>query len=165
MSWRLPGRRISAAAAALAVAALILFAIHERYLSPLVLVVEDARKGDLILRRQVGPYDRLTLSYLHSVSKTRVRGIFEIAGDGGLIVRETSFGTFGPGLPELRAGDRYEIKEGAIHQLDVNQRLPEISVFVHPYTEHVLQFRDEAIDLSGKLAPGTLVRIAVESGG
>jgi hypothetical protein len=125
-----------------------------------VLVVEDARRGAEILRRPVRPGDRFRLSYLHSVSRTRVAGLFEVTPEGGLIVRETSFGTFGPGLPEPAAGERYEIREGAFH-LAPDQRLADLSVFVHPYTEHRLEIQGEAVELSRALPAGTLVRISV----
>lgn len=126
-----------------------------------MLVVADGRSGAELWRAPVVPGSRFTLSYLHSVSRTRVRGIFEVARDGELIVRETSFGTFGPGLPELRPGDRYEVSGGVIRQYDVDQRLAELSFFVHPYTEHRLEAAGRALDLSGTLPPGALVRITV----
>lgn len=137
------------------------------HLSRPVLVVEDARRGHELLKKKVLPGDQLTLSYLHSVSNTRVKGIFEISADGMLVVRETSFGTFGPGLPALKPGDRYEIRDGAIHQLDLDQRLPELSVFVHPNTEHVLHLSGEigqVLELSKLLPAGSLVRISVRPG-
>lgn len=127
------------------------------------LVVEDARRGQVLLECAVEPGQRFTLGYLHSVSRTRVRGLFEVGPDGGLVIRETSFGTFGPGLPALGAGDRYEIRDGAIHQLGVDEPLPELSVFVQPDTEHVLEIGGAVLDLSRLLAPGALVRIRVES--
>lgn len=125
-----------------------------------VLTVEDARRGQVLLSAPVRSGDRLTLSYRHSVSRTRVTGTFEVSRGGDLIVRETSFGTFGPGLPELVPGDRYEIRDGMIRQVGLAQRLPELSMFVHPYTEHRLDACGRVLDLSGTLAPGTLVRIS-----
>lgn len=124
-----------------------------------MLVVEDARRGQVLLQERVSPGDRFTLSYLHSVSKTEVSGRFEVAEDGALVARETSFGTFGPGLPELTKADRYEVKDGLIRQFDLDQRLLELSVFVHPYTEHRLEVRGRVLELSKTLPPGTLVRI------
>ncbi|MBI2529511.1 MAG: DUF1850 domain-containing protein [Candidatus Rokubacteria bacterium] len=127
------------------------------------LVVTEARASRVLLRHLVAPGERFTLAYLHSVSQTRVSGVFEVVAGGDLVVRETSFGTFGPGLPELGPGDRYEIRDGLIRQFGLNQRLPEISLFVHPYTEHRLEVGGRTLDLSGTLPGGTLVRIAVEA--
>jgi hypothetical protein len=129
------------------------------------LVVKDANASRVLLRLLVAPRERFTLSYLHSVSQTRVSGIFEVGVAGDLIVRETSFGTFGPGLPELQPGDQYEIRDGLIRQFGLTERLPELSLFVHPYTEHRLEIAGRTLDLSATLPAGTLVRIAVETAG
>jgi len=107
----------------------------------------------------MGSGERFTLSYLHSVSKTRVRGVFEVAPGGTLIVRETSYGTPGPGLPEPTGADRMEIAGGAIRVFDLDQRLPELSFFVHPYTEHALEVGGRTLALSAALPPGTLVKV------
>jgi hypothetical protein len=125
------------------------------------LVVSDARRGAVLLRQPVLPGARIRLAYLHSVSRTRVEGVFEVARDG-LVVRETSFGTPGPGLPEPGPGDRWEVREGRIRQYDLGQRLPDLSFFVHPYTEHRLEVAGRTLDLSGRLPAGSLVRVAVE---
>jgi hypothetical protein len=123
------------------------------------LSVEDARGGGVLRDRTVAPGQRLVLTYLHSTSHTRVRGVFEVAPGGGLIARETSFGSFGPGLPALGAGDRYQIRDGVIRQVGLDQRLPELSLFVHPETAHVLEIGGETLELSRMLRPGALVRI------
>jgi hypothetical protein len=129
------------------------------------LVVREARGSRVLLRLLVAPRERFTLSYLHSLSRTRVSGVFEVAAGGDLVVRETSFGTFGPGLPELREGDRWEIRDGVIRQFGLNQRVPELSLFVHPYTEHRLEVAGRTLDLSATLPAGTLVKIAIEPAG
>lgn len=128
------------------------------------LVVEDVRHERVLVRWPARPGERFTLSYRHSVSMTRVTGVFEIPLGAGLVVRETSFGTFGPGLPALRPGDRYEVRDGRIRQLDVNQPLPWVSLFVHPFTEHVVSFRGKTVNLSATLPPATLVRISARRG-
>ena len=149
-------RRLLAAAACLAGVAAGAWLFWPR--AP-VLVVEDSKSGRVLLRQRVRPGERFTLSYLHSVSKTRVRGVFEVAPDGALIVRETSYGTPGPGLPEPTVGDRVEIAGGAIRVLDLDQRLPELGFFVHPYTEHAVEIGGRTLALSATLPPATLVKI------
>ena len=125
------------------------------------LVVEEAKSGRVLLSERARPGERFTLSYLHSVSKTRVRGVFEVAPDGFLVVRETSFGTPGPGLPEPTKEDRVEVAGGVIRVFDLDQRLPELSFFVHPYTEHAVEIGGRTLDLSAGLPPGTLVKIRI----
>ena len=126
-----------------------------------ILVIEDSKVGRVLHRQRVRPGGRFTLSYVHSVSKTPVRGVFEVAPDGALVVRETSFGTPGPGLPEPTGADRVEIAGGAIRVFDLDQRLPELSFFVHPYTEHVVEVGGMTLALSAALPPATLVKIRI----
>jgi hypothetical protein len=149
-------RRLLAATACLAAVAAGAWLLWPR--GP-ILVVEDPKSGRVLLSERVRPGERFTLSYLHSVSKTRVRGVFEVAPDGALVVRETSFGTPGPGLPEPTGGDRVEIAGGAIRVFDLDQRLPELSFFVHPYTEHAVEIGGRTLALSAALPPATIVKI------
>jgi hypothetical protein len=132
---------------------------------PARLVVEDVRRGQVVHERPVGPGDRFTLGYLHSVSRTRVSGLFEVGAGGGLIVRETSFGTFGPGLPDLRTGDRYEIRDGAFRQRDLSLPLDALALFVQPETQHVLEVGGDTVELSRTLGAGARIRIRVEPAG
>ena len=149
-------RRLLAAAACLATVAAGAWVLWPR--GP-ILVVEDSKSGRVLHRQRVRPGEPFTLSYLHSVSKTRVRGVFEVAPDGALVVRETSYGTPGPGLPEPTASDRVEIAGGAIRVFDLDRHLPELSFFVHPYTEHAVEIRGQTLALSATLPPASLVKI------
>ena len=125
------------------------------------LVVIDSKANRVLLRTPVRPGDRFTLSYLHSVAKSRVSGIFEITRDYTISVKETAFGSFGPGLPDVRVGDDYEVKGGVIRLKNLSQTLPELSFFVHPYTEHQLVVLGQTLDLSKEVEPGSRVSIAV----
>jgi len=127
------------------------------------LVVIDSKANRVLLRTPVRPGDRFTLSYLHSVAKSRVSGIFEITRDYTISVKETAFGSFGPGLPDVRVGDDYEVKEGVIRLKNLSQTLPELTFFVHPYTEHRLEIRGRALDVSREVAAGTRVRVSVNA--
>jgi hypothetical protein len=151
-----------AAVAGLAAAAMVCLLLVAP--PPATLVVEDVRHERLLFSWPAHAGERFVLSYRHSVSATRVTGLFEISLGGGVVVRETSFGTFGPGLPALRPGDRYEARDGRIRQIEINQPLPWVSVFVHPFTEHVVSFRGVSVDLSATLPSATLVRISAHAG-
>ena len=125
------------------------------------LVVIDSKANRVLLRTPVRPGDRFTLSYLHSVAKSRVSGTFEITRDYTISVKETAFGSFGPGLPDVRVGDDYEVKEGVIRLKNLSQTLPELTFFVHPYTEHRLNVRGRTLDLSGVVTAGSRISIRV----
>jgi hypothetical protein len=127
-----------------------------------VLTVMEMKANRQLLVLQVRPGDRFVLSYRHSVTQGRVSGTFAIEADGSLVVKETAFATPGPGLPEPRPGDEYEISAGLIRHRPRGERLPELSVFVHPFTEHALVLQGKSLDLSREVRPGALVKIHVE---
>lgn len=127
------------------------------------LVVEDLRAKRVLLRTRVRPGERFELSYLHSVTGSRVSGTFEVTLLYAISVRETAFRSFGPGLPDVRPGDDYEVKGGVIKQTNLNQTLPALSFFVHPFTEHRLEIRGRTLDLSAAAAAGSRITIGVRS--
>ncbi len=127
-----------------------------------VLTVEEAKAGRRLLDIDVRPGETFTLSYRHSVTQGRVTGIFEVEADGRLLVKETTFGSPGPGLPDPRPGEAYEISGGQIRYRGSGQRLEEVSVFVHPFTEHAIHVRGKSLNLSQAVPPGALVKIRVE---
>jgi len=126
-----------------------------------VLTVKDAKADRLLLAIQVRAGESLVLSYRHSVTQGLVSGTFEVESDGSLSLRETTYGSPGPGLPEPRPGEAYEIVGGVILQRS-GQRLPELSVFVHPFTDHTLVVKGLTLWLSRELPPGALVKIRIE---
>jgi hypothetical protein len=127
-----------------------------------VLTVQEVRAGQTLFSEQVRAGERFLLSYRHSVTQGRVFGTFEIEGDGSLRVLETAFGSPGPGLPEPRPGEDYEISGGMVRYREGGQRLPEISVFVHPFTDHTLVVKGKPLLLSRQAQSGKLVKIRVE---
>jgi hypothetical protein len=126
------------------------------------LVVFDAKANRVLLRTPVRPGDSFTLSYIHSVAKSRVTGAFEVTPAYEISVRETTFGSFGPGLPDVRPGDDYQVKDGLI-RLKVNQTIPGPGLVfaVYPYTEHRLQVGDRTLDLSREVEAGGRVAITL----
>lgn len=145
----------------LALAGGVLLLAGALYFDQAELVVSEARGNRVLLRTPVRPGDRFTLSYLHSVAKSRVSGTFEVTPAYAIAVRETAFGSFGPGLPDPRPGDDYEVREGVIRLKNLKQTLPELSFFVHPYTEHEIEIRGRRLDVSGAVVAGSLVRISL----
>ena len=124
------------------------------------LLVFDSKANRVLLRTPVQTGDRFTLSYLHSVAKSRVTGTFEVTPAYEISVRETTFGSFGPGLPDVRPGDDYEVKGGLI-RLKVNQTIPGLLFAVYPYTEHRLEIGDRTVDLSKEVEAGGRVAITL----
>jgi hypothetical protein len=127
-----------------------------------VLTVHDAKADRRLLSVQVRAGERFLLSYRHSVTQGKVFATLEVEGDDSLAVKETAFASPGPGLPEPRPGDPYEISGGMVRDRAGGQFLRELSVFVHPYTEHTLVVKGMSLHLSRLLQPGTLVKVRVD---
>ena len=128
-----------------------------------LLVVEDATRGRVLYRTPVVPGSVLVLSYVHSSEHVPVRGTFVVDADGALVVKETAFAGFGPGLPEPRAGDAWRMENGMIVVPAGGERLSELRVRVAPFTEHRLRTPSgEDVDLSALTDGGGGVRIHVE---
>lgn len=126
-----------------------------------VLTVLDVKADRRILAIQVRAGESFVLSYRHSVTQGLVSGTFEVESGGILSLRDTTFRSPGPGLPEPQPGEEYEIAGGVIRQRS-GARLHELSVFVHPFTEHTLVVKGRTLLLSRDVQPGSLVKIRVE---
>jgi len=116
----------------------------------------------VLYRAHVASGDRLVLSYVHSSEHVPVRGTFVAAADGALIVKETAFAGFGPGLPEPRPGDAWRIEDGMIVVPAAGERFSELRVRVAPFTRHRLCTPSgEVVDLSALTDGGASVSIHV----
>ena len=126
------------------------------------LVVEDATHDRVLYRARVAPGSPLVLSYVHSSEHVPVRGTFVVEAEGALMVKETAFAGFGPGLPEPRAGDPWRFENGMIVVPAAGQRLPELRMRVAPFTRHRLRISSGPdLDLSALMNGGGSVRIHV----
>jgi hypothetical protein len=127
-----------------------------------VLVVEDVTRQRVLHRAPVDPGALLVLSYVHSSEHVPVRGTFVVEPDGALLVRETAFAGFGPGLPQPKAGDAWRFENGMIVVPAAGERLHELRIRVAPFTRHRLRTPSgEDIDLSAMMDDGGSVRIHV----
>lgn len=124
------------------------------------LEVVDATRGAALWRARARPGTTFLLGYTHSSERVPVEGRFRLDPELRIMVVETAFASFGPGLPEMPAGTPYVIRGGMI-RVGGGQVLPELSFFVHPFTEHVFVQGRERVALSSRLPAGTLVKVRV----
>ena len=125
------------------------------------LEVVDATRGIVLWQGPAEPGMQFLLRYTHSSERVPVEGVFRLDADLRIVVEETAFASFGPGLPEMPPGTPYVIRDGMIRVAGGGQVLPELSFFVHPFTEHVFEWAEERVALSSRLPAGTLVKIRV----
>lgn len=127
------------------------------------LEVVDATRGVVLWQAPARAGMQFLLRYTHSSERVPVEGRFRLDSDLRMVVEETAFASFGPGLPEMPAGTPYGIRGGMIRVGGAGQVLPELSFFVHPFTEHVFELGAERVELSARLPSGTLVKIRVRA--
>jgi hypothetical protein len=127
-----------------------------------MLVVEDVTRQRQLYRGPVTPGSLVVLSYVHSSEHVPVRGTFVVESDGALLVKETAFAGFGPGLPEPKAGDAWHLEDGMIVVPAAGERLSELRVRVAPFTKHRLRMPSgDDIDLSALMNGGGSISIHV----
>ncbi|HUF91054.1 MAG TPA: DUF1850 domain-containing protein [Candidatus Limnocylindria bacterium] len=128
----------------------------------LELVVADVGGARILHAERVAPGARFVLAYVHSSEHVPVRGTFEVGADGRLTVVETAFAGFGPGLPELREGDRWTSEGGMFVHIPEPHPMDELTVRVAPTTRHTLRLPSgHTLDLSATMGPGGAIRLAV----
>jgi hypothetical protein len=127
-----------------------------------VLVVEDVSAQRTLLRERVSVGETFVIDYVHSSERVPVRGTFRVDADRQLTVVETAFAGFGPGLPELGAGDEWRIEQGMIVHRPAAQRFAELPLRVLPITRHRLRTpAGEELDLSALMGRGGSLRVLV----
>ena len=125
------------------------------------LEVVDVTRDAILWQAPAEPGMPFLLRYTHSSERVPVEGVFRLDADLRIVVEETAFASFGPGLPEMPPGTPYVIRDGMIRVAGAGQVLPELSFFVHPFTDHVFVGDGERVALSLRLPGGTLVKIRV----
>jgi len=108
---------VSCAAAALAVFAAV---------PQLFLTLED-ETGAVVFVRPVHKGDRYTVRFIHSVARTPVDEIYEIAPDAS-VLRETVYDMMGAGLPhEPLEGQTFTTENGKYRISGFNMRIPALT--------------------------------------
>lgn len=108
--------------------------------------------------------ERVTLYYIHSVAQRPVKEIF-LVEDGRLLLIETTFDSFGAGLPtEPDPGARMYLdeREHTLHITGMARPFPVIRQRVGSIAAHRLMVRDQTVALASLAEAGTLVNIQVE---
>ncbi|MBI5167776.1 MAG: DUF1850 domain-containing protein [candidate division NC10 bacterium] len=127
-----------------------------------LLEVKEARGGQRVFWALVYPGDTFSLSYIHSVENIPVSGLFAINEKYEIVIKETAFASFGPGLPILKKTDDYVIVEGKFLQRNINTVFQELTFFVHPFTDHLFTFKGRETPLSKRFRGSALIRIQIK---
>ncbi|MEJ5378118.1 MAG: DUF1850 domain-containing protein [bacterium] len=126
---------------------------------PFRILEVQAQKSEKILLFKPFPTGlHLELSYIHSVEKVPVVGLFQIARDGRIEPKQTMFASFGAGLPfegGKKAGVGWFVKEEGPTPV-----LEELVLSISPETKQELRINGLRLELH-KLEHGEKVKIRV----
>lgn len=122
------------------------------------LEVRSRHTGRVLYRTPAAPGDGFTFTYIHSIEKIPVEGVFAVEEDGALRVVETRFPSYGAGLPVQTAGVR---PAGAWMVAPSGERLSEFSFFISPVNQASLRIGTRSLDLTQLVEPGDVVAVAV----
>jgi hypothetical protein len=157
---RFIGTRMSIAALVLALAGLLAWSLWPTT----VLEIRQGDDGRLLRQISVDLGESITYSYVHSVQKTRVEEVLEVAPDH-LVVRATIFDVYGAGLPsDLPDGDpSIDPVTGKFQILNMSRVLASWPVRVAFTAEQTLRVDGAELRLDSLASPTTLLVIDVAS--
>ncbi len=125
-------------------------------LQPLsLLVVRDKTAEEEIFTQRISPGEKFKLTYVHSVEKILVTGIFSIDEDNRIILLETYFPSPGTGLPVEARPDR---ESGELVLKEINEPR-EVSFFTLSINDYRLILREHEVLLSTPERDGHVIEI------
>ncbi|MFQ5540036.1 MAG: DUF1850 domain-containing protein [Candidatus Binatia bacterium] len=119
-----------------------------------VLVVRDKTTGRELFTQRISPGEKFKLTYIHSVEKIRVTGIFTVDKDNAIILLETYFPSHGIGLPHQARPD----KSGQLALKGINEPR-KLSFFSLSMNDYRLVLREHEVRLSVPERDGHIIEI------
>jgi len=123
-----------------------------------LLVVRDKTTGEKIFTQRISPGEKFKLTYIHSVEKILVTGIFTIDEDNRIILLETYFPSPGTGLPVEARPDR---ESGELVLKEINEPR-EVSFFTLSINDYRLILREHEVLLSPPERDGHIIEILAD---
>ncbi|MEE9191372.1 MAG: DUF1850 domain-containing protein, partial [Candidatus Aerophobetes bacterium] len=111
--------------------------------------------GEKIFTQRISPGEKFKLTYIHSVEKILVTGIFTVDEDNRIILLETYFPSPGAGLPVEARPDR---ESGELVLKEINEPL-EVSFFTLSINDYRLILRKHEVLLSPPERDGHVIEI------
>ena len=117
-----------------------------------VLVV-DTTADNTLLRQRLENGNRFALRYRHSVEKSPVEEVYEVAADGTIYLVETTVSASGYGLPECSPGQNCITHDGQVTFPGLHQRIDYLVMRVSYLNDMWLIFGNMDLNLR-QVAPG-----------
>ena len=147
--------------ACVAIAAAVFFFLNSRGGGgELVLRNEDT--GVEYARYPLEPGEPFSITFIHSVNKTPVTDSYDVAEDGTIYLRSTTYYDFGAGVPfDLNEGEELSFAEdGAMVISGIDRAIPKFILFVGTVSDHTLSIGGEEISLRDLCGRNAKLRIA-----
>jgi hypothetical protein len=142
---------------------LSLFIQRSALSEPLYLLkVESLNTGKILFHCSLSAGDRFFIDYIHSSDKTPVQDIFEISGEGTLVLIEERFSWYGAGLEHLTWEKASVVYEKDCTRVLLHREFPSLRLRVGRVAQHRLTVRGTAIFLRDIARGGELLEIRAE---
>lgn len=115
----------------------------------------DSTLGRMVFTSAAAPGDRFSMSYTHSVNKSRVTDLFTITDDYEIMVSRTSFYSYGAGIPEPEANTTQTLKvyDDRIDIENIDRILTPYRFFTGTTAEHTFTALDSPLRVKGETLP------------
>ncbi|SES06213.1 DUF1850 domain-containing protein [Salipaludibacillus aurantiacus] len=124
------------------------------------LIFEEARTGEVLLEAEANKGDRLTFSWIHSVEKTPWNETYEIQEDNSLLLKSTSFASYGAGVPHQKG--EMKIENGLITYDNIDEHIDNLS-WIHSHeANHEMNLNNEIILSVNDLPHHEAIRLTVK---
>ncbi|MFV9510645.1 DUF1850 domain-containing protein [Tepidibacillus sp. LV47] len=142
---------------------LIMLLLYNLPLVPMLTLIEGD-SGKILLRIPINGNDRFSIEYIHSIHKTPVIDTFYIDSNQNIIVDQTTFDTYGVGMPsDVEKGETFTIKNGKFVLNHLNRVLPYFDLRVgQVIANHQFIVHQRKIPLAKLTRPGNWVRFKVQ---
>jgi len=126
------------------------------------LKVESLDTGKILFHCSLPAGDRFFIDYIHSSDKTPIQDIFEISGEGILVLIEERFSWYGAGLEHLSWEKASVVYEKDCTRVLLHREFPSLRLRVGRVAQHRLTVRGTVIFLSDIARGGELLKIWAE---
>ncbi len=128
--------------------------------SKTLLIIEEAKTGNIIWQKVVTSGGQFAIEYLHSVERTPVWEYFNVR-ENQIFLIGTLYESYGAGLPFLKRHN-YKVTNDKFEISNINYKLDNIPLRVSDYAKHKFIYQQEEYKLYDMTQAQNLIIIKVE---
>jgi hypothetical protein len=125
-------------------------------------LVITGKSGHVYFERKVQQGDAVSLGFKHSVEKVLVVDTFLVTEDGELLLKNTTYGSTGAGLPSDQSYNITTDGKGNFTIENIDSTFDKVDFMAVDFTRHYLVVSGETYQLSGLVPYGEPLILAVE---